>query len=628
MSAGRRSLTLDRAIVLSAAAGALVLLVVLRAVIASTALLTVAAACVVLAAVALVIARRGVASWLRRNPAFQAVRAATRRGRATARSRAQVATDAVFDRADDGDPGWRTLMRRDVVRLAADRADSHPLAVYEMVAAADAFDAVSLTTLRTVARGLRARGYTVKSQHLLRLVLAKAPNDKLAAAVEQRDAEVAVFSGAFVPAVGEAHPRVDPRPGTVLHVVGKVLPITQSGYTLRTHYTALAQREAGLTVEVCNQSGESSPEAVGGVLERDGIRYHVSDEASRTALPLTAWLAANVDHLARVTAMVRPAVLHAHSDFSNALTARIVGDHFGIPVVYETRGFWEESWLSRMAQTTGIEDVEAFCARWGRPDTYRWRLEREDQYRRAADHVFTLADVMKRRIVDHGCAADRVTVVPNAVSGAQFPVQARNPALAQQLGIRAEETVVGYISSIVEYEGIPVLLRAFRQLRERADRPVRLLIVGDGPVLAAVTEEAVRLGIDDAIFTGRVPHDAVLDYYGMIDVFVVPRTPAEVCQLVTPLKPFEAFATGRAVVMSDVSALREIADASGSSALFRAGDSESLAEVLTRLVADEATRARMAVDGATWVREHRSWQANAAAYLREYRRLGEPVVTA
>src|SRR5699024_11010825 len=93
-------------------------------------------------------------------------------------------------------------------------------------------------------------------------------------------------------------------------------------------------------------------------------------------------------------------------------------------------------------------------------------------------------------------------------------------------------------------------------------------------------------GAENIVFTGRVPHEDVLRYYGLIDVFVVPRKKSTVTDLVTPLKPFEAFSTGRAVVLSDVTALREIAEQSRAAEIFRAGSSDDLARVLISLIND------------------------------------------
>ena len=86
---------------------------------------------------------------------------------------------------------------------------------------------------------------------------------------------------------------------------------------------------------------------------------------------------------------------------------------------------------------------------------------------------------------------------------------------------------------------------------------MRALIVGDGPERTALERHAAALGLN-AIFTGRVPSARVRDYHAVLDVFVVPRTPDRVCQLVTPLKPVEAMASGLPVVVSAVNALAEI----------------------------------------------------------------------
>ena len=52
--------------------------------------------------------------------------------------------------------------------------------------------------------------------------------------------------------------------------------------------------------------------------------------------------------------------------------------------------------------------------------------------------------------------------------------------------------------------------------------------------------------------------------------------PEAVCELVSPLKPFESMAMGHAVVGSDVAALKEIIKPGKNGILFNKGNSKSL----------------------------------------------------
>ena len=157
----------------------------------------------------------------------------------------------------------------------------------------------------------------------------------------------------------------------------------------------------------------------------DGISYHRLDGPHPHSLPLDAWLAQHVARVAELVRTLRPAVLHAASDYLNALTAGTVGAAHGIPVVYESRGFWEETYLSRQQQRYGW-DLDTHAATYGLPDFYLRRREIEDRVRRGADRVVTLAGVMADRIVAGGVPRERIAVVPNAVDIASFPVPERD----------------------------------------------------------------------------------------------------------------------------------------------------------------------------------------------------------
>lgn len=491
----------------------------------------------------------------------------------------------------------------------------------------DLLDGLKLATLRVLYRFYRDTGYWDICLRILERIVEKSGRDNDRRALAKIQQEVALYSTPIsidpgLPS-GDAH---DPT-GPILHIVGKVLPRTQSGYTLRTQYTAKAQSRRGLPVAVVGQCGISD-QTTGKATRysHDGIDYHLLSGPSRTGALLEEWMRANIERLAELVRELRPSILHAHSDFYNALIAHAVGTRYGIPVVYETRGFWEETWLTRTIAAQGWrEDAETLLTAYGRPDAYELRKGAEASARLLPQHNFTLARVMKEHILE---SADgvipeaEVTVVPNAVEPSAFPVQERDAALAARWGVPQGAVTVGYISSMVSYEGIDTLIDAFHLAQDRVTTPLHLLLVGDGKHLPELKRKVEDAGIGNVVFTGAVPHEEVLSYYGLIDIFVVPRQKSSVADLVTPLKPFEALATGRAVILSDVGALREIARDSGAVETFRAGDAEDLCRTIIDLVAHSEKRQDLGDRAANWVREHRTWDANVLEYYRAYRRLG------
>jgi glycosyltransferase involved in cell wall biosynthesis len=403
-----------------------------------------------------------------------------------------------------------------------------------------------------------------------------------------------------------------PGASRVLHIVTDALPSTSAGYTVRTQEIAVAQLAASLEPHVVTRIG--FPVTAGAIDGRrlvtvDGVPYH----------RLLPWIMpgrmdtiaeTHLRHAARLVRGLRPAVLHAASNYSNALIALALRDATRIPVVYEVRGFWEDTWLSRHAAAPGLSDS----------DRYRLSRALETHCMRAADLVVTLGEAMREEIVGRGVAEDKVIIVPNGVSDEFLRPLPDIARLRKDLGIADGEHVVGLVSSLVAHEGIGTLLEAVKILGDQGIR-TRALIVGDGPERGALQRQAAALGLD-AIFTGRVPMARVREYHAVLDVFVVPRTRDRVCQLVTPLKPVEAMASGLPVVVSSVRALGEIVKDKVTGMQVPPQDAAALADCLQELLASPQFRKMLGDNARAWVARDRTWAHNAARYRDAYARLG------
>ena len=402
--------------------------------------------------------------------------------------------------------------------------------------------------------------------------------------------------------------------GRVLHMVTDALPTTSAGYTIRTHEIAVAQRDAGLDPHVATRCGY--PVTQGKLDGRqlvvlDGVPYH----------RLLPWLmpgradavaSVNLKLAAELTGQIRPAVLHAASNVANARLALAVREWYGLPVVYEVRGFWEDTWLSRHPDAERLASSEL----------YQQNRDTETRCMLAADLVVTLGEAMREEIVARGVAAEKILIVPNAVSAEFLRPLPDGTTLRAALGIDPDDYVVGVVSSLVPHEGIGMLLEATAILRARGV-PARALIVGDGPERAALQRRATDIGLAGAaVFTGRVPAAKVRQFHALLDIFVVPRTSDRVCQLVTPLKLVEAMASGLCVVTSQVKALTEIVKHEVTGAQTIPQDPVSLADCLERLLYSPDIRRKLGDNAREWAARDRTWAHNATRYRDAYARLG------
>ena len=423
-------------------------------------------------------------------------------------------------------------------------------------------------------------------------------------------------------------PRRDDERLRVLHVLTNSLPHTQSGYSLRSHRILTALREAGIDSVALTRTGY--PVMLGKPLAAeddvvDGIRY-VRTLPRRLPSTQEGRLQAEVERALELVAEFRPHVIHATTNYFNALAAQAVSAATGVPWILEVRGLMEKTWIASHAD-------EQEQRRAAASEKARTVALREAELTSAAGAVVTLSDTMVAELADRGIEASTVTVVPNGVDDALLDEHLTVADAREAVGLETRHGafLVGAVSALIDYEGFDTLLRAAATLLEdpRTDPSLRdglqVVLAGDGTAAAGLRVLAQELGIGERVtMPGRVPRDAARNWVQALDVVVVPRHDLEVARTVTPQKPVEAMALARPVIVSDLPALREtVTDSAGNcvGALVPAGDHAALAERIHALWADPARRARMAEDGTVLAAE-RTWPELVRRYDAVYGQAG------
>ncbi len=405
----------------------------------------------------------------------------------------------------------------------------------------------------------------------------------------------------------------------VLHILDISLPHRQSGYTLRSQYIVNAQKALGFDPVVLTRLGAPAAEQV-----VDGVEYihdvpylrNIAEEymtriAQRLGKPEIpqiyhmGWVQQFRKRVARAIETEKSGVLHVASPGENAQLAIDVGHSYGLPVVYEVRGLWHDSGV---AQGLLHPDSEA----------YRQQRAQHVHAMQRADAVVTLSEVLKAECIREGIDKNKIGVVPNGVATECEVPQSRSRELASHLGLEPTDVVLGYIGLVRSLEGLRLLLHACKRLRGRYSN-LKVLIVGGGRDLPALQRETHERDLQDAvIFTGEILHDEIAAYYTVLDVFVLPRTRSRATELVAPMKPYEAMAMQKAVVVSDVAVLKEVVTDGKTGRVFKADDVESLTQTCAELIEHPALRARLGQKGREWVRSARTWARVVGRYRGIY----------
>lgn len=398
-----------------------------------------------------------------------------------------------------------------------------------------------------------------------------------------------------------------------------------NGYSVRTRGVVSGLRQAGADVFVAARSGypwdlkrvESKPARRRRHSTRiDGVEYVHRPEGDATAMRVDDYVQVAADSYVREARLRRPSLIHAASNFLSALPALIAARRLGLPFVYEVRGLWE------VTEASAKEG-------WADSERYAWQARMEAFVAAEADAVLAITQETKDELVRRGVPADRIRLLPNGADTASFLPIPRDDGYAKTHGITADAPVIGFAGSFVAYEGLELLLQAANILRGRKV-PFQIALAGSGgvyPELKAL-KERYRLG-SRVRFVGRLPAEEIPRFLSAVDIVACPRLSLPVTEMVSPLKPLEAYAASKPTVLSDVSPHRVLAGEDlERGLLFEPGNPKSLANALQALVEDPELRTAKGRAGRLWAVDERQWPLLGRRLLQVHREAAEAHRTA
>ncbi len=340
----------------------------------------------------------------------------------------------------------------------------------------------------------------------------------------------------------------------VLRVIAR---LNMGGPALHVAYLTAGLRERGYDTTLVAGTLARGEDSMAFVAEDLGIGVVKIDELGREISPLRDLMA--TVRLARVIRRERPQILHTHTAKAGTVgrLAAILAGSRRPPVVVHTfhghvlRGYFD-------------------------PIRTRFFLALERWLAAHSTALIAVGPQVRDDLVALGVApAERFTVI--------------------RLGIELEERVgpsedVGWVGRMTAVKRTEDVLEAFKRLRDNGV-DASLWMVGDGPDREQLERRASELGvIRDTLFLGY--QEDVAPYYAAFDALLLPSANEG-----TPVSVIEALAAETPVVATRVGGVPDVVREGEEGFLVETGDTDELAERLTRLARDPELRQRLGRSG-------------------------------
>ena len=233
----------------------------------------------------------------------------------------------------------------------------------------------------------------------------------------------------------------------------------------------------------------------------------------------------------------------------------------------------------------------------------------------AADHIVTVGDGYRSRIIEKAAVDDHSSVITNGVDLHRFQPQRPDPRFIHLWNLE-DKFVCSFIGTIGMAHGLEVVLDAAEILKRRGREDVCFCLVGDGARRAELQEAAERRALDDTvIFTGRQTRDEVPYILAASNACLIHLRGCDLFGSVIPSKIFETMAMQRPIVMGVKGQARDIVLNAGAGLLMEPDSAASLAEAVETLADAPELCERLGANARSYVERHFNRDHLAAEYL-------------
>jgi len=163
-----------------------------------------------------------------------------------------------------------------------------------------------------------------------------------------------------------------------------------------------------------------------------------------------------------------------------------------------------------------------------------------------------------------------------------------------------------FVSRLIERKGLQFVIPKLREIQDKSQKNICLVIVGDGPYRKELEKAAAENACTELIhFEGQKDKSELLQYYQAADIFILPSKKEGMPNVV-----LEAMACGLPIIMTPCEGSSELVVDNGIIAPL-----DTFADSLAKLCADDNLRKMMGQNSLTHVEKIFKWESIGKRYM-------------
>ena len=207
-------------------------------------------------------------------------------------------------------------------------------------------------------------------------------------------------------------------------------------------------------------------------------------------------------------------VIHSNVEFTVGIFARVVSEQLSIPLVHTYHTNWEDYTHYITKNKKLLDDI---CKKLIKYLVVFFEDKTVTELIVPSNKIYNL-------FKDKYKFTKNIHIIQTGIETSKFYKENFNQkdinSLKKKLGIKKKDFVVMTVSRLAKEKSVDRIINNHKELVKKYSN-MKLLIVGDGPDIDKLKDEAKSLGVSDSvIFTGKVPLNDIPIYYQLGNVFV------------------------------------------------------------------------------------------------------------